>query len=77
MVVIHSEEIFGKENIWSNNLCGQGDELGTLERGKLADLIVVDGNTLDDLNGMDAVLHIVKDGEVYSTIPITSFANEE
>ena len=45
-------------------VCGQSDELGTLERGKLADLIVVDGNPLDDLNAMDSVLYIVKDGEL-------------
>jgi imidazolonepropionase-like amidohydrolase len=38
--------------------------LGTLEIGKLADLIVVDGNPLDDLNVMDSVLYVVKDGEI-------------
>ncbi len=45
-------------------VCGHGDELGTLETGKLADLIVVDGNPLVDLNEMDSVLYIVKDGEI-------------
>jgi imidazolonepropionase-like amidohydrolase len=45
-------------------VCGQSDELGTLERGKLADLIVVNGNPLDDLIAMDSVLYIVKDGEI-------------
>ncbi len=45
-------------------VCGQSDELGTLEKGKLADLIVVNGNPLDDLNAMDSVLYIVKDGEL-------------
>lgn len=45
-------------------VCGHGDELGTLEIGKLADLIVVDGDPLVDLNVMDTVLFVVKDGEV-------------
>ena len=45
-------------------VCGQSDELGTLERGKLADLIVVDGSPLDDLMALDSVLYIVKDGEL-------------
>jgi imidazolonepropionase-like amidohydrolase len=45
-------------------VCGHGDELGTLEKGKLADLIVVNGNPLDDLNAMDSVLTIVKNGEL-------------
>jgi len=48
-------------------VCGQSDELGTLERGKLADLIVVDGNPLDDLNALDSVLYIVMDGELVSS----------
>jgi imidazolonepropionase-like amidohydrolase len=45
-------------------VCGQSDKLGTLEKGKLADLIIVDGNPLDDINAMDSVLYIVKDGEL-------------
>jgi imidazolonepropionase-like amidohydrolase len=43
-------------------VCGQGNELGTLEAGKLADLIVVEGDPLDDLNAMDSILYVVKDG---------------
>lgn len=45
-------------------VCGQSDELGTLEIGKLADLIVVNGNPLDNINAMHSVLYVVKDGEV-------------
>jgi imidazolonepropionase-like amidohydrolase len=45
-------------------VCGQGDDLGTLESGKLADLIVVDGDPLDDLKAMDSVLYVVRDGEL-------------
>ena len=45
-------------------VCGQGDELGTLEKGKLADLIIVDGNPLEDIDAMESVRYIVKDGEL-------------
>jgi imidazolonepropionase-like amidohydrolase len=44
--------------------CGQGDELGTLEPGKLADVVVVDGDPLEDLMLMDQVILVIKDGEV-------------
>jgi imidazolonepropionase-like amidohydrolase len=45
-------------------VCGQGEELGTLEPGKLADLIVVAGDPLEDLNALDDLLYVVLDGEV-------------
>ena len=44
--------------------CGESDELGTLEIGKLADVIVVDGNPLEDITLMDQVILVIKDGEV-------------
>jgi imidazolonepropionase-like amidohydrolase len=50
--------------------CGQSDELGTLEMGKLADVIVVDGNPLEDITLMDRVRLVVKDG-------IVSFTSDE
>ena len=46
---------------------GRGDELGTLEPGKLADLIVVDGDPLEDialLQERENVTLVVKDGRV-------------
>ncbi len=43
---------------------GHGDELGTLESGKLADLIVVDGNPLTDLDAMSQLVIVIKNGEI-------------
>ncbi len=45
-------------------VCGQGEVLGTLEPGKLADLIVLDGNPLQDIAVMDQVIFVVKSGEI-------------
>jgi imidazolonepropionase-like amidohydrolase len=44
--------------------CGQDDELGTLEVGKLADVIVVDGDPLEDIQSMARVFLVIKQGEV-------------
>ncbi len=44
---------------------GAGEDLGTLEPGKLADLVVVDGNPLEDITATRAVRTVVKDGRVY------------
>jgi imidazolonepropionase-like amidohydrolase len=45
-------------------VCGHGSELGTLEPGKLADVIVVDGDPLQDLQAMSRVVLVIKNGEV-------------
>jgi imidazolonepropionase-like amidohydrolase len=44
--------------------CGQGDRLGTLQRGKLADLLVVDGDPLQDGRALANVRAVVVGGEV-------------
>lgn len=46
---------------------GLSSDLGTLERSKLADLIVVDGNPLEDLSALRSVEVVVKGGEVVSS----------
>lgn len=43
---------------------GREESLGTLEGGKLADLIVVDGNPLEDLSALRNVELVVKGGKV-------------
>jgi imidazolonepropionase-like amidohydrolase len=48
-------------------VCGQGDSLGTLEPGKLADLIIVDGDPLSDLQALQRVVLVIKDGEIAYT----------
>ena len=44
---------------------GVYDEVGTIEPGKLADIIVVDGNPLRFINALDHVMYVMKDGIVY------------
>lgn len=45
-------------------VCGQDDKLGSLEPGKLADIIIVDGDPLTDLDAMDRVIAVIKGGEL-------------
>lgn len=46
-------------------LLGVSDILGTIEAGKLADIIAVEGNPLDDISLMEQVSFVMKDGVVY------------
>jgi imidazolonepropionase-like amidohydrolase len=46
-------------------LIGRADELGTIEAGKLADIIAVPGNPLSDISVMTKVSFVMKDGTIY------------
>ena len=43
---------------------GRGDELGTIEKGKRADLLIVRGNPLEDLSALRNVIIVVKNGAI-------------
>ena len=52
---------------WPAELLRQSADLGTLEEGKLADLIVVDGNPLQDISAVKDLHLVMKDGQVMQT----------
>ena len=49
----------------SAELLGIDDILGTLEQGKLADIVAIPGNPLEDISLMERVSFVMKDGVVY------------
>ena len=57
----------------NSELMGLSDVTGTLEPGKLADLIVIDGDPLRDLSlfekGLEKVLLVMKKGRIEKQIP--------
>lgn len=46
-------------------LLGKSEELGTIEKGKLADIVAVSGDPLTDMKAMLNMRFVMKDGKVY------------
>jgi imidazolonepropionase-like amidohydrolase len=42
----------------------QDEELGTIEVGKRADLVILEGNPLEDIKALESVSYVIKDGEI-------------
>lgn len=47
------------------DLLGVADERGTLEAGKLADIIAVEGDPLRDMGAMERVVFVMKEGQIF------------
>jgi imidazolonepropionase-like amidohydrolase len=52
---------------WSNaaDLLGWSDRVGTIEPGRFADLVAVDGDPLQDITAVQHVRFVMKGGNVY------------
>jgi imidazolonepropionase-like amidohydrolase len=50
---------------------GQGESLGTVEKGKLADVLVVAGDPLRDISNVRKVDLVVRDGVVFGPGQLT------
>lgn len=48
-------------------LLGMKDQLGSIEKGKLADIVAVDGDPLKDAQVFGRVVFVMKDGVIYKT----------
>ncbi len=62
----------------SADLCGYADELGTVETGKLADLVVLGSDPLRDISAVRDVRLVMKDGRLVNLDPgegMTSYAD--
>ena len=53
---------------WAAQCCCMDDRVGTLEEGKLADLIMLHGNPLEDIRAIEQVRFIMKGGQRYDSL---------
>ena len=57
--VLRTATVMGAEGI------GMGADLGTVEGGKLADLVIMDKNPLDDIRNTNTIRYVMKNGRLY------------
>ncbi|PQJ82663.1 amidohydrolase family protein [Polaribacter glomeratus] len=54
---------------------GAADEIGSLEKGKLADLIIMDKNPLEDIQNSNSVIYTMVNGRLYDVDTMNEIGN--
>ncbi len=54
---------------------GMTKELGSLSKGKLADLIILDKNPLQDIRNSEAIQYVMKNGRIYNAETLEETGN--
>lgn len=58
-------EVLKAATIDCAKIIGFDQDLGSLETGKLADLVVLDKNPLEDIRNTNTIRFVMKNGELY------------
>jgi parallel beta-helix repeat protein len=67
---IPAAEVIALATLGAARTMGMDDELGSIEPGKIADLILVDGDPTVDISDIRRVVSVMKDGRVYDPAAI-------
>lgn len=68
-------KLLHKYTLHNATLVGLEDQIGSIEKGKIADIIIVDGNPLESIGQLSKVTHTVKNGRVYECATMEEVGN--
>ena len=67
---LSSLQILQASTINGTKMLGKRDKTGTIEENRIADLVVLDGNPLEDISSITNVHKVVKEGMVYDPVDL-------
>lgn len=69
MEALRSATLYGAEYI------GMGKEIGSIEKGKLADLLILDKNPLEDIYNSESIIYTMINGRLYDAFTMDEVGN--
>ena len=70
-----NEQVLKAATIHGAEYIGMEDYLGSIEAGKLADIIVLDKDPLEDIHNMNSVIYTMVNGRLYETETMNEIGN--
>lgn len=69
------KKILHKYTLHNAKLIGLSSDIGSIKKGKLADIIIIDGNPLQDLSNISKIRYTVVNGRIYDTSTMEEVGN--